>query len=166
MIATGRSLGEVYEQFSLMSPFANIFSKTLVGSLETEVWRSLVREGLPLVTEQELEWVDRVSGGMAFYVQMAASMLFQYGDLEEADQEFWFQAEDRVMELWRDLTGPERSALTFAMGLGGVEAGRGLRDRLVRYGLIRFPFREALPTDGRLFSSAFGEWIRENGGAV
>ena len=166
MIATGRSLGEVYEQFSLTSPFANIFSKTVVGGLEAEVWRSLVREGLPLVTEQELEWVDRVSGGMAFYVQMAASMLFQYGDLEEADQEFWFQAEDRFMELWRDLTGPERSALKFAMGLGGVEAGRRLRDRLVRYGLIRFPFREALPTDGRLFSSAFGEWIRENGGAV
>ena len=118
------------------------------------------------MTEQELEWVDRVSGGMAFYVQMAASMLFQYGDLEEADQEFWFQAEDRFMKLWRDLTGPERSALKFAMGLGGVEAGRGLRDRLVRYGLIRFPFREALPTDGRLFSPAFGEWIRENGGAA
>ena len=158
MIATGRSLGEVYEQFSLTSPFANIFSKTLVGSLETEVWRSLVREGLPLVTEQELEWVDRVSGGMAFYVQMAASMLFQYGDLEEADREFWFQAEDRFTELWRDLNGRERSTLKFAMGSGGVEAGRGMRDRLLRYGLIR--------GDGRLFSSAFGEWIRENGGVV
>ncbi len=166
VIATGRSLGEVYEQFSLTSPFANIFSKTVLGSLEAEVWRSLVREGLPLVTEQELEWVDSVSGGMAFYVQMAASMLFQYGDLEEADREFWFQAEDRFEELWGSLKGPERSALKFAMGLGGVDAGRALRDRLVRYGLIRFPFREVLPTDGRLFSSAFGEWIRENGGAV
>ena len=37
VIATGRSLGEVYEQFSLTSPFANIFSKTVLGLLETEV---------------------------------------------------------------------------------------------------------------------------------
>lgn len=158
VIATGRSIGEVYEQFSLTSPFANIFSKTVLGSLEPEVWRSLVREGLPRVTEQELEWVDAVSGGLPYYVQLAASMLFQYSDLAEAETEFWFQAEDRFGELWRDLNGPERSALKFAMGLGGVEPGRGLRDRMVRWGLLR--------SDGRLFSSAFGEWIRENGEAV
>ena len=41
VIATGRSLGEVYEQFSLTSPFANIFSKTVLGLLETEVGRGL-----------------------------------------------------------------------------------------------------------------------------
>ena len=125
VIATGRSLGEVYEQFSLTSPFANIFSKTVLGGLEPEVWRSLVREGLPRVTEGELEWVDAVSGGLPYYVQLAASMLFQYSDLAEAETEFWFQAEDRFGELWRDLNGPERSALKFAMGLGGVDAGRG-----------------------------------------
>ena len=39
VIATGRSLGEVYEQFSLTSPFVNIFSKTVLGLLETEVGR-------------------------------------------------------------------------------------------------------------------------------
>jgi hypothetical protein len=42
--------------------------------------------------------------------------------------------------------------------LGGVERGRGMRDRLLRYGLVR--------SDGRLFSSAFGEWIEENEGTV
>jgi hypothetical protein len=39
-----------------------------------------------------------------------------------------------------------------------VEMGRGMRDRLTRDGLVR--------SDGSLFSSAFGDWIKENGGAI
>ncbi len=158
VIATGRSLGEVYERFSLTSPFANIFSKTVVGALETEVWQQLVLEGLPQVTEGDMAWVDGVSGGMAFYVQMAATMLWLHGDRAEAEGEFWFQAEERFGELWESLSGAERAALRFVVGMGGVDMGRGMRDRLARYGLVR--------SDGGLFSSVFGDWIKENGGAI
>jgi hypothetical protein len=91
-------------------------------------------------------------------VQMAAAMLWQFGDLGEAEREFRFQAEDRFRELWRDLEG-ERSVLRSLVLTGiPIETQRGMGDRLVRSGVLR--------GDGRLFSEAFGDWIRENGGAV
>jgi hypothetical protein len=42
--------------------------------------------------------------------------------------------------------------------LRSLEAGGAIGERLVRYGLVR--------SNGRLFSSAFGDWIKENGGAI
>jgi hypothetical protein len=47
-----------------------------------------------------------------------------------------------------------------------VPGGCANGDRLLRYGVLRWSSTDQRSSDGRLFSSAFGEWIRENGGAV
>ncbi|NJM47162.1 MAG: helix-turn-helix domain-containing protein [Alkalinema sp. RU_4_3] len=158
VIATKRPLGEVYGSLGLTSPFDNIFSKTMLGALEPEDWRGLVTDGLAGIDGKALGWIDRMSGGWAYYVQMAAAMVWQYGDLGEAEREFRYQAEDRFRELWKDL-GAEQGALR-GLVLNGkaIDPRTGLGDRLFRYGVLR--------SDGRFFSEAFGDWIRENGGAV
>ncbi len=162
VIATKRPLGEVYGSLGLTSPFDNIFSKTMLGALATEDWRQLVRDGMPGIDDAALAWIDRMAGGWALYVQMAAAMVWQFGDLGEADREFRFQAEDRFRELWKDL-GPEQSVLRTLVQTGKpIDARTGMGDRLCRYGVVK--------ADGSLFSSAFGDWIRgwmrESGGAV
>ena len=157
VIATGRSLGEVYGSLGLTSPFDNIFSKTMLGALELADWQQLVFDRLPGVSSEQLNWIDEVAGGWAFYVQMAATIVLQENDLNEAEREFRFQADDRFRELWKDLK-PEEQRSIRDLVQAGTAIGDGMGDRLLRYGVLR--------QDGRLFSSMFGEWIRENGGAV
>jgi predicted nuclease of predicted toxin-antitoxin system len=158
VIATKRPLGEVYGSLGLTSPFDNIFSKTMLGSLASADWRQLVKDGLPGIDRAELDWIDRLAGGWALYVQMAAAMVWQFGGLAEAEREFRFQADDRFRELWKDL-GAEQSVLRTLVQTGRpIDPTKGLGDRLCRYGVVR--------SDGQLFSEAFGDWIRESGGAV
>jgi transcriptional regulator with XRE-family HTH domain len=155
VIATKRPLGEVYGSLGLTSPFDNIFSKTMLGALEAGDWVELVMVGLPKIDDAALNWIDDMAGGWAFYVQMAAAMVWQFGDLGEAEREFRFQAEDRFRELWRDL-GAEQSVLRTLVQTGRpIDTTKGMGDRLLRYGVVR--------SDGWLFSEGFGDWIRENG---
>jgi transcriptional regulator with XRE-family HTH domain len=153
VVASQRSLAEFYQSHNRTSPFDNIFNLFIVGAMEE--WQDLVLDQWKLSAEG-LSWVDGLAGGMPYYVQLAASMLW---DAEEntglARMNFMTEAEGRFVVLWRDLEEAERSVLRSAMD--GQQKG-AIVDRLVRYGVLR--------GDGRLFSSAFGEWIRENGGAV
>lgn len=150
VIASRRPLEEVYAQVGLTSPFANIFSRTVLGPLAVADWQRLVREGWPQVGTAELDWVDDLAGGMPFYVQMAAGLLWLYeGDFDKARREFAFQAESRFRELDRGLTAAEQQAIRTGKGLSSA-----MIDRLERYGVLR--------EDGRLFSSAFTVWLRQN----
>ncbi|WP_414621563.1 CHAT domain-containing protein [Calothrix sp. CCY 0018] len=155
VIASTRPLSEVYSRMNLTSPFSNIFSTTILGVLEEDAWQQLVRDGFALKTldTKYLRWIDDLAGGLAYYVQMAAAMLWQFDNLEQAREEFVFQATSRFIELWDDLNERERHALLFAAGVSGVaEPTQAIRSALRRYGLLR--------TDGRLFSNAFAEFTR------
>jgi hypothetical protein len=106
------------------------------------------------ISEAELAWIDDLAGGLPFYTQMAAALLWQHGDREQARTEFIFQATPRFRELWDDLTALERHALRDAAGVSGLAApNSAITDTLQRHGLLR--------SDGCLFSSAFAEFVRE-----
>ncbi len=159
VIATGRPLGEVYGSLGLTSPFGNIFSQSMLGALEDADWRALVRDGLPEIDDAALSWIDDVAGGWAYYVQMAAEIIWKDSNLNQADREFRYQTHDRFRALWKDLEPKEQSVLRTLVQTGNtIDVQKGMGDRLFRYGVLR--------KDGRLFSSVFGEWIRENRGAV
>ena len=148
VIASKNPISEIYKDFNLTSPFGNIFSTTILGALEPEAWRQLVRDGFEpeKVSESTLQWIDALAGGFPYYVQMAATLLWQWGDEQKATQEFRFQAKPRFEELWRGLSAPEQAAIR-----GLVMANRspqgGMLDNLQRKGLLK-------PT-GELFSSVF-----------
>ncbi|UKO96177.1 serine protease [Nostoc sp. UHCC 0870] len=152
VIASKRPLTEVYETLSLGSPFANIFSTTILGTLEDEAWQSIIQKGFT-PNSALLEWVDNMAGGLPYYVQMAGAMFWQYENQENAKNEFIFQAQPRFEELWKDLTEVERLALRYQLGGGNLPFPTpAIVDRLQRHGLLR--------EDGGLFSSVFAEFVK------
>jgi hypothetical protein len=159
VIASIRPLGEIYNPLGLTSPFGNIFSTTILGALEEEAWQQLVRDGFSQGGKTEalpeiLQWIDDLAGGLPFYTQMAASLLWQYGDRTQAQSEFIFQATPRFRDLWNDLTQSEQQILTNVVnGVSASLQSPAVVDTLKRHGVLR--------SDGRLFSSAFAEFVRE-----
>ncbi len=152
-------MGEIYNPLGLTSPFGNIFSTTILGALEEDAWQQLVRDGFSQGSNGEalpeiIQWIDDLAGGLPFYTQMAASLLWQYGDRTQAQSEFIFQATDHFRNLWNNLTAPERQILKNVVnGVSGSLQSTAVVDTLKRHGMLR--------SDGRLFSSAFAEFVRE-----
>ncbi|MBC6421217.1 MAG: hypothetical protein GDA43_17675 [Hormoscilla sp. SP5CHS1] len=56
VISSLRPLDEIYQTVGIGSPFGNIFSRTIIGALEEDAWRSLVRDGFE---QDSLEPVHR-----------------------------------------------------------------------------------------------------------
>jgi transcriptional regulator with XRE-family HTH domain len=83
VVASKRPISEIYQGLGLTSPFGNIFSTTILGGLEREAWQKLVRDGFAgsKVSEETLDWIDELAGGLPLYVQMADALLSQEGDL-------------------------------------------------------------------------------------
>jgi hypothetical protein len=158
VIASIRPLGEIYESLSLTSPFSNIFSTTILGALEEEAWQQLVTDGFSQGGKGEalpeiLQWIDDLAGGLPFYTQMAASLLWQYGDRTQAKSEFIFQASDHFRNLWHNLKPPERQILkNIVNDVSGSLQSTAVVDTLKRHGVLAF--------DGRLFSSAFIDFVQ------
>ena len=153
LIFSKRPVSELYQTLSLTSPFANIFSTTILGALETEAWHNLVENGFNN-DFAPFSWIDELAGGLPYYVQMAASLWWQYRDNEQAKKEFIFQATPRFQELWKDLTEVERHGLRYYAGVKGLAVpSAAIIDILKRHGLLR--------QEGGLFSSAFAEFIKK-----
>ena len=158
VIASKRPLEEIYQNVGVGSPFGNIFSRTILGTLETEAWQKLIRDGFitkPFFNgDKSLKWIEDISGGLPFYVQMAGAILWQYEDFEKAEKEFKFQAQPRFKELWDDLTQSEKQALRYHLDISNIpQPSKSITDNLKRHGL--------LTETGRIFSSAFIEFIKE-----
>lgn len=159
VISSIRPLDEIYNPLGLTSPFGNIFSTTILGALEEDAWQQLVTDGFSQDSKGEalpeiLQWIDDFAGGLAFYTQMAAALLWQYGDHTQAQSEFTFQATPRFRDLWNNLTAPECQSLKNVVnGVSGSLQPTAVMDALKRHGVLR--------SDGRLFSSAFAEFVRE-----
>lgn len=157
-IASKRSLDEVYEGLGLTSPFGNIFTRTVLGALEEPAWHDLVisqftESGLK-AEPADLALIDELAGGLPFYTQMAASLIWEFRDHTSVREEFVFQATATFSTLWNDLTQQEQHAVRYAAGLPGVmAAAKATTDTLSRHGILR--------ADGRLFSSAFADFVRE-----
>ena len=123
-------------------------------------WGEMVKSGFgERLTTDVLDWIDSVAGGLPYFVQAAASALWDCDlAIESAEDLYFKQVEGRFEMLWRDLNDVERSSLRSVVDGNSIDTRKGVGDRLVRYGVLR--------QDGRLFSSMFGEWIRENGGGI
>jgi hypothetical protein len=157
VIASKRPLSEDWRTRFPTSRFPNLFSTEILGALEEEFWHDLVKDGfiqsgeMDVVPDRLIDWIDELTGGLPFYVKMAASMFWQYGDYEQARIEFIYQATPRFEELWADLTASERQIMKNAGGKILTQSD-AVVDSLKRHGLLR--------SDGGLFSSAFAEFVR------
>ncbi len=158
VLTTLHPIDAIYQELGLTSPFGNIFTTIELGALTTGEWQFLVRDGFTGsgvdLREADLVLLDELAGGLPFYVQLAAQLLWRHGDHPRTCAEFTLQAEPFFAKLWRDLSEQERHALRHAAGLPRLAAPvANIRERLQRHGILR--------SDGRLFSSALAEWLKD-----
>lgn len=158
VLATLHPIDTIYKDLGLTSPFGNIFTTAELGTLADGEWHALARDGFAhtgaLLTMADLVLLDELAGGLPYYTQLAASLLWRHGDHARTRAEFTLQAAPRFAELWGDLSAGEQHALRHATGLPGLSAPTSaIKAKLQRHGLLR--------GDGRLFSSALAAWIRE-----
>ncbi len=157
VIASIRPLEEIYKPLELTSPFGNIFSTTILGALEKDAWNQLVKNGFNGVetfSQKYLQWIEDLAGGLPFYTQMAAALLWQYDDFTQAETEFIFQGNQHFQQLWKDLKEPEKQIMKNTVnGVSIALLSATFVDIFKRHGL--------LCSDGRVFSSAFAKFVKE-----
>ena len=153
VIASKRLISERYRDVGLTSPFTNIFSTTVIGAMESNAWHKLLREGLLNDDNDTLNLINELAGRLPFYTQMAAALIWQHHEPKQVKREFLSQVTTHWEELWRGLTDAERRALRVAAGISGLGLSTPeTPDWLQRLGLME--------SDGRLFSTAFAEFVR------
>jgi len=158
VIASRRSLAQVYLDCRLTSPFGNIFMLVTLGAMPREEWILLVRQGFQRthvdVTNADIDLIDDLAGGLPYYVQMAAMLLWHHRNHDTVRREFQFQTRERFMELWGGLSAMEQRALRHRSGASrGIDISRETMQDLERFGLIR--------PSGGLFSTSFAAFVRE-----
>lgn len=151
VIASRQEVSKLYQSLELTSPFGNIFSTTILGALEAGAWQKLMTNGG--LEAHEIRWVDDIAGGLPYYAQLAAAMIWQYGEFDSARQGFLEQAQPRFEELWRELSSKRRSVLSEAAVLASLLSDPGIARDLERHGLVR--------PDGRPFSDELANFVRQ-----
>jgi hypothetical protein len=159
VIATLRPIDEIYEYTGLTSPFGNIFTSTILGSLESDEWQRLVYNGFIEsnidIDDSEIELIDQVAGGLPFYTQLAATLIWRHKDPLKIREEFRIQVEPHFRVLWIELTETERQVLLQAANLeSSTNPLTIVKERMQLYGLLR--------SNGKPFSSVFVEFMQSH----
>ena len=141
IITSNRPIYEIYRQCGLTSPFGNIFTTLVLGAFETPTWHKLVNDGFTQthvsLTSSDMVLITRLAGGIPYYTQLAAALLWQYHDHAAVEAEFTFQAHSLLTDLWKSLTRQEQHALRYSIGQTGVPAPRSsVVSSLQRYGVL------------------------------
>lgn len=157
VIATLRPIDQIYQYIGLTSPFDNIFTTTILGSLESVEWQRLVNNGfIESKTESDglvIELIDEIAGGLPFYTQLAAALIWRYKDPSRVREEFRIQVEPHFRVLWIELTETERQVLRQAANLdSSTDSLASDKRRMQLYGLVR--------PNGEPFSSVFVEFMQ------
>ena len=159
VIASSRPLEEIYNSVGATSPFGNIFSRIILGELETESFEKLILDSFSLKPHffravGGIEFIKYLAGKLPFYTQMLSSILWQYENFIQGEKEFKFQAKPRFQELWNDLTPQEKQALRYTLNIGNIsQPSESMIDNLKRHGL--------LTQQDIIFSNAFAEFIKQ-----
>ncbi len=160
VVASLRPIDEIYEQVGQTSRFYNIFTQTVAGTFAPHEWQTLVSQGFasdngavrdPL-SPAHLVLIDELAGGLPHFVQLAASLLWQHGDQTETRAAFVQQARPFFGHMWRNLRKNEQATLR-AIVDGHSTPDPAIVQELQQYGVVR--------DDGRVFSSAFADFVRQ-----
>jgi hypothetical protein len=151
------------------SPFFNIFESVRLGLMQPEEARALV-DGLAATVdfqgfdEDDHAFLRGIAGLHPFYLQMAASILFEERagrvglappDYDRVRLTFNEQVEDHFRYAWERLSDDEREAL-------GLIA-EGLVDKVPPEHRVRLE-HECLVYQGAIFSSSFAEFVQRRPG--
>ncbi len=157
VIVSSRPLNEIYKELGLSSPFSNIFTSVVLGGLEKDDWHQiLINEfNVGKITDERLTWVESITGGLPFYVQMAASALWQFDSISIAEDQFREESYVHFKKLWDSLNEKEKNTLFYIAGISSVGkevSHEGLTKRLKKHGILK--------NDGSIFSHLFIKFLK------
>ncbi|MEM8505824.1 MAG: TIR domain-containing protein [Cyanobacteria bacterium P01_D01_bin.1] len=149
VIASRRPVSDIYQRLELTSPFGNIFSTIVLGTLDAESWRKLLSNAN--LSLEEMQWVYRLAGHHPYYTQLAASAIWQYGDFDLASQSLLPQLQQRFSSLWQTLSSSERLTLKQITNSEISQLQMATVEMLKLYGLLR--------ADSQIFSEPFSAFV-------
>jgi hypothetical protein len=159
-ISTTRPISEIYLDCGRSSPFENIMLYEYLGAFKPEEWHLLVQEGFAKteqsVSAEELQLIDNLAGGLPYYTQLAASLLWQHGDPLLVRERFSLAAEPQFQNLWRNFNPDERrvlSAIAHERRRILTTDDAGLVEHLRRHGILR--------SNDQLFGEPFATFVRK-----
>jgi DNA-binding winged helix-turn-helix (wHTH) protein len=171
VVATRVELGEFRDEWGTGSPFFNMFRTIYIGPLapsEVDLFLLGVGEATGLDFAPVRPAIDALSGGFPYYLQVVCERFYQLAQSEpltgspeqvaQVARELSSRTGSHFEDIWNKLPANEREALAWiALGTepDGSEAVafNQTLPRLERRGYLR---------EGRIFSSAFGEFLREH----
>ncbi len=129
---------------------------TVLGALERSAWEQGVLAGFGHRLEaRKLDWIEEVAGGLPFYTQMAASILWQHQDLDSCQQAMTEAVRPHFEYLWQNLKDGERLVLQELVGRSvGVPGRDKVLQQLERYGLLK-------QSGQKVFSSLLAEFVQD-----
>lgn len=155
VVASHRPLPVIYAEQQVSSPFGNIFLEERLRLFAPSEVQRLLRDGFATNDEQpsadDQALVAELAGGWPFYVQLAATLLWELSDHTAVRQEFAAQARPHVERLWKYLHPTDQAALRAIVG-GGSPPGNAEQTRLITQCLLR--------EDGQPFSPVFAAYVR------
>jgi hypothetical protein len=164
--ASGSPLDTLIKQSGRSSEFYNLFVNLQLAGLSDDAARALLTApfrdaGLTPPADEYVDYVLQLAGHYPFYLQMAASHLFEAqrrgGPLNRAALRCAFEndAESHFRNLWHTLGAEERSGVKRLAGLSAtVRDWDALRADLLRCGLA-----EKREEELRLFSAVLQEMV-------
>lgn len=170
MVVTARvDLSEFRTEHGSGPPFFNMFRSLYVGSFEPETVDVFLKEKSEITDFDFLaarSLIDDLAGRFPYYIQVAAALCYLHAggesqiDDEQIEQvvgEFKVRTAALLEDAWRKLPGIERDALTWL----ALDARPGRADEPAFYQALQSLERRAYVVDGRIFSSALTDLIRE-----
>jgi serine phosphatase RsbU (regulator of sigma subunit) len=171
VMSSGRHLQELCHTKEIAdSPFFNIFSNLFLPPFSREEALTLIREpseaaGYPL--ESVAHIILSMAGYFPFFIQIACSSFFEYALDEPADPKdillpeihelFLEEASDHFEYIWNHFPEDQRQVL--------LQLAEGKRPPISQQYLLKEPQKQGYvlgeAEQQRLFSSLFGEYIRE-----
>lgn len=170
VVATRVELGEFRDEWGTGSPFFNMFRSIYVsafGPAEVDAFLAAAGREAGLDFSPVREAVDALSGGIPYYLQVAASLFYDRAKAGEAlsgspeqvtavARDFAGRVESHFEDIWTKLPGAERDALAW-LAVGAEPEGTEAA-----------PFRAALPllrrrgylAGNRIFSTVFRDFVR------
>jgi DNA-binding response OmpR family regulator len=169
VVASRIELGSFRDEWGSGSPFFNMFRTIYLGSLSAAELDSFIAgtskaSGVDLSVAREA--IEELGGRFPYYVQVAAALFFELagngGLSNDADAvarvraEFRQRTADHFDDIWARLPAAERDALAWlALGSAPPE-----RDAMSFRHAVPMLERRGYVVEGRIFSSAFRDFIR------
>lgn len=152
VIASRRTIDDIYRDFKSTSPFLNRLELQWLGLLEPDAAQKIIERGAGVLCAEDIGCIRHWAGNHPYFLALIAHDLWNaraYDEsVESAMDHFRMEADQRLNDLWKILTVNEQTALH------GLLHGRTTDMRALR--------QRGLTDNGKAFGEILLAWMAES----